>query len=199
MEQTECFFCHQQILPDEIKSELQCHHFLHTGCFLRYTFAYGNQCQICNELIDPFLQETYSPETPTVDFENLSATNQEFRTLVSAIVKQRRTLQKKQTAFHKVIRQKKDDIKENVKQLKEQIKTLCEGKRSEVQSSVECKEYTKEKRKYFALLQECKEKYNCGQSSLVYSLKQKPGTKTFSYVSSYFTSTSRLLRRAFTQ
>lgn len=199
MENINCFFCHQQILADEIKSELPCHHFMHTPCLLRYTFAYGNQCEVCNELIDPFLQETHSIETPTIDFENLISTNEEFKTLVSTIVKQHKILQKKRTAFQKVIREKKDDIKEEVQQLKQQIKELCGTKRLEVQSSVECKEFVKEKRKYFALLQECKEKYNCEQSSLMYYLKQKPGSKSFTYISSYFISTTRLLRRAFTQ
>lgn len=202
-----CLYCHDQIQEADIKAEMPCHHFLHTACFLPFTRAPGfnhiDECQACQNMFtvhypdddgDTIGTHQGAQVTRRDEIRNLYETNEAFRKKAKDLVKQKTVTAKAQTEIKRVIQEKKGEIRNQLLLLKAQLEGLLEGKKDEVRSSPEYKEFVKAKRRYNGLETNLRTIHNCSARDIQKYLNDKPGFRRFDAWRFYYCSYSSMRR-----
>ena len=178
----ECWYCHEEMVETQPRSELPCHHFLHTTCFINIVhYNTYNSCALCNTIFNqnPIdeIEETQVPDTTRI--QNLYDTNEQFKNLAKKLVQKRRLYGKERTRVTKFVREKKNEIREQLLVLKAQVEGLTSLKKNEVFQSQEYKDYVKAKRSYTVIKTKLERDHNCSPKALARALHEKPGFRRF--------------------
>jgi hypothetical protein len=184
--QAECWRCHEPLLQNQPQTELPCHHFLHTACFVNIIhFNILTNCAICDLVFNENQHDEnlhihgnaeISEETR---IQNLYNTNTIFKDAAKKLVKQKSTTSSKRGKLQKLCKQKKNEVRNQLLVIKAQLEGITETKKAEIRNSQEYKEYLKSQRTYTLLENKLRSDYNCSPKLLARALHEKPGFKRF--------------------
>lgn len=179
----ECWRCHEPLLENEPQTELPCHHFLHTTCFVQIIhYDIWRNCPICNEAFN-VLEDHEAPAENQVSEEtriqNLYNSNVRFKEAAKKLVKQKNMANRNRTKVVNLVKQKKNEVRDQLLLIKAQLEGITETKKQEVFNSQEYKNYIKFQRSYTALENKLRTDYNCSAKLLARALYEKPGFKRF--------------------
>ncbi len=180
--ENECWYCHEEIVENQPRSQLPCHHFLHTSCFVNIVHYHTwTACGICHTIfnqnpVDEF-QETPTQETTRI--EQLYATNPRFKEAAKKLVKQRSVWTRARSTLKSLIKQKKTEARPQLLVIKAQLEGITSLKKAEIQESQQYKNYMKAKRSYTLLGTRLREEFDCTPRELARALREKPGFKRF--------------------
>ncbi len=181
--QAECWRCHEPLLENEPQTELPCHHFLHTNCFVQIVhYNLWRNCPICNEVFNAIEEEEEEVDNVVSEetrIQNLYNTNTRFKELAKKLVKQKSLTSRSRTKVCQLVRTKKNEIRNQLLLIKAQLQGITETKKSEVSNSQEYKDYIKSQRGYTMVENKLRQDFNCSPKLIARALREKPGFKRF--------------------
>jgi hypothetical protein len=182
----QCWRCHMPITEGHAKTELPCHHFLHTNCFVEVIHhgLFAN-CVLCDQIFNPHqhMEDNYQTDNHQhIERERICQlydTNPRFKEIAKKLVKQKALCSKTRIGVQKLIKQKKGEVREQLLLIKAQLEGITSLKKNEVQTSQQYKDYMKAKRSYAAAENKLQRDHNCSAKLLSRALREKPGFKRF--------------------
>jgi hypothetical protein len=178
----ECWYCHEEMVAEQPRSELPCHHFLHTTCFVHIVhFHTWNACGLCHQIFDQnhndVFQEPAATETSRI--EQLYTTDPRFKEAAKRLVKQKSMVTRTRNKMVKLVKQKKAEVRERLLVIQAQLEGITSLKKDEIQESQEYKDFMKAKRGYTMIGNRLREEFNCTPREIGRALREKPGFKRF--------------------
>jgi hypothetical protein len=196
----ECWRCHEPLLENEPQTELPCHHFLHTTCFVQIVhYNLWRNCPICNEVFNQ--NEEDEEETPAAQLseetriQNLYNSNARFKEAAKKLVKQKGLCSSSRMKVAKLVKEKKNEVRNQLLLIKAQLQGITETKKREVMNSQEYKNYIKSQRAYTMMENKLRADYNCSPKLLSRALYEKPGFRRFNPRSRWFHRSYYLFQR----
>jgi hypothetical protein len=171
-----CWYCNLEMTEEQTKSELLCHHFLHTTCFIHVVQDRIPQCELCATEIT---QVTTAPLDEYVVIRNLYATNADFKKKALKLVKQRNLITRHQKAYLQLIKEKKQEIHSQIEVIKAQLEGLTATKKAEITGHQISKDYMTAKRTYATLAGKLRTEHRCSERQLQEALRQTTGFRKF--------------------
>jgi hypothetical protein len=195
----QCQRCQTAIEENDIKTELPCHHFFHTTCFMNLlVHQHENGYYVCEcgahilahededeEVAEAEIQQTEVNHqvAERLRIRTLYETNQNFKKTIENFKKKASEVKRKYTALKKLTKEKKQEIQTQLSTIKTQLEGLTELKKSEIQESQIYKDFLKSKRAYTLLHTRLETTYNCRAIDIWRSLYDKRGFQRYIGVS----------------
>jgi hypothetical protein len=193
-----CFLCEQPIQEGQVRSELPCHHFLHTMCLInRANDHWAGEhflCQ-CGEIIIQatennvnFYDEEEEGDIPNNEtgynqllttIRNLYNTDTRFKGLLRNIKKKRSVFNKACRGLHKLIKEKKAEVRTQLLSIQSQLEGITGVKKAEIRSSAAYKDFMLAKRSYNACYSRLQHRYGYTASTIREALSNVKGFRNF--------------------
>ncbi len=205
-----CQYCTQQIVDDQPKIELLCHHRVHTECFftrLGNLHESTTRCMVCEyfnfppdseiaaalgiqgEFADMEDAETVEEEVPTVptqqspqvQIEALYDSNPDLRADLKAFMKARREANRLQREFKTFIQSYKQGLRQKVRPLHDELKAIEQDYKTALRSSTQYKAYKRKLAGIPLMEARIETKYGWAIRQLRRALSSKPGLRQWKH------------------